>query len=89
MPGYSDFGFIFPVLYASLFGIITYQVAQRAGIDVGTLVLFVVSAVANLVLLAVAVMLFPDGEAALKSCPTSDAAPESGPTNEAALGGGL
>ena len=43
----------------SLFGIITYQVAQRAGIDVGTFVLLAVSAVANLVLLAVAVMMFP------------------------------
>ena len=71
----------------SLFGIITYQVAQRAGIDVSTFVLLAVSAVANLVLLGVAVMMFPTvpaTEAALKSRPTNEAAPESRPTSETA-----
>jgi di/tricarboxylate transporter len=69
----------------SLFGIITYQVAQRAGIDVSTFVLLAVSAAANLVLLAVAVMMFPNvpaAEAALKSRPTSDTASKSRPTSE-------
>ncbi len=70
----------------SLFGIITYQVAQRAGIDVGTFVLLAVSAVANVVLLGVAVMIFPNPpatEAALKSRPTSATTSESRPTSEA------
>ena len=45
----------------SLFGVITYQVAQQAGIDVSTFVLLAVAIVANLALLAPALMLFSSG----------------------------
>jgi di/tricarboxylate transporter len=65
----------------SLFGIITYQVAQRAGIDVNPFVLMGVSAAANVVLVAVAVMLFPNGAAARNSRPVSEGALERGPTS--------
>jgi di/tricarboxylate transporter len=42
----------------SLFGVITYRVAQQAGIDVSTFVLLAVAIAANLVLLVLASMLF-------------------------------
>ena len=42
----------------SLFGIITYQVAQQAGIDVNAFVLLAVSTAANVALLAGALLLF-------------------------------
>ena len=43
----------------SLFGAITYRVAQQAGIDVSALVLLAVATVSNLALLVVALVLFP------------------------------
>ena len=42
----------------SLFGVITYRIAQQAGIDVSAFVLLAVAIVANLVLLVLALMLF-------------------------------
>ena len=42
----------------SLFGVITYRVAREAGIDVRTLALLAVAAVANLTLLVLPAMLF-------------------------------
>ncbi|MGV9823830.1 SLC13 family permease [Nocardia xishanensis] len=42
----------------SLFGIVTYGTAQRAGVDLSPLVLFVVAVVMNLLLLATAYVLF-------------------------------
>jgi di/tricarboxylate transporter len=58
----------------SLFGVITHRVARDAGIEVGALVLLGVATAANLVLFAVAVVMFPSTAAALKSRPTSAAA---------------
>jgi di/tricarboxylate transporter len=64
----------------SLFGVITLRIAGQAGIEMGTFVLLAVATVANLVLLAGALMFFRPrggaaltGGAALKSCPTNDA----------------
>lgn len=45
----------------SLFGVITYRVAQHAGIDVTTFVLLAVAVAANVVLLGVALLLFSRG----------------------------
>jgi di/tricarboxylate transporter len=42
----------------SLFGVITYRIAQQAGIDVSTFILLAIATVANLALLIVASMLF-------------------------------
>ena len=42
----------------SLFGVITYQIAQQAGIDMSAFVLLAVAIVANLALLVLALMLF-------------------------------
>jgi di/tricarboxylate transporter len=59
----------------SLFGVITHRVARDAGIEVGALVLLGVATAANLVLFAVAVVMFPSAPAALTSRPAT-AAPE-------------
>ena len=69
----------------SLFGVITYRIAREAGIDVTTFVLLAVAAIANVILLGGALMLFRSEprEAALKRCPTSVTTATS-PTNATA-----
>jgi di/tricarboxylate transporter len=51
----------------SLFGIVTYRVAREAGIEVNQFTLLTVAVVANLVLLAAAILLFGRGASARKT----------------------
>ena len=51
----------------SLFGIVTYRIAREAGIEVNQFTLLTVAVVANLVLLAAAILLFGRGASARKT----------------------
>jgi di/tricarboxylate transporter len=68
----------------SLFGIVSYQISRRAGIDVTPLTLLTVSAVVNLLLVVAALAIFGRGEAGAPgpesrvALDDSDASPASG-----------